>query len=117
MIEAVLVGIGGAVGAVLRYLVGLAVGSTAGRFPIETLTVNVLGSFALGWVTFAPVGGELLLLIGVGTCGAFTTFSSFSVDTVRLVEEERTALAAIYAVSNVTLSVGAVLLGALVPTV
>ncbi|WP_122090018.1 fluoride efflux transporter CrcB [Halalkalicoccus subterraneus] len=117
MIEAVLVGVGGAIGAVLRYLVGLAVGPVSGRFPAETLVVNVVGSFVLGWVTFGPVDGNLSLFVGVGACGAFTTFSSFSVDTVRLVENESAALAAIYAGVNVALSVGAVLAAALVATV
>lgn len=117
MIEAALVGVGGAVGAVLRYLVGFVVGPVAERFPFETLTVNVVGSFVLGLVTFAPVGGDVLLIVGIGACGAFTTFSSFSVDTVRLVENDATALAVIYAVANVVLSVGAVLVAALVTTV
>ncbi|WP_049934368.1 fluoride efflux transporter CrcB [Halalkalicoccus jeotgali] len=116
MIDALLVGMGGATGAVLRYLVGLVVGPRS-EFPLETLTVNVLGSFALGWVTFAGVGERPALLVGVGACGAFTTFSSFSVDTVRLVEDEREALAGVYALSNLLLSVGAVLVGALVATV
>ncbi|MDL5360973.1 CrcB family protein [Halalkalicoccus sp. NIPERK01] len=117
MIEALLVGVGGAVGAVSRYLVGLALGDVEGPFPFETLAVNVVGSFLLGWVTFAGFGEGTLLVVGVGTCGAFTTFSSFSVDTVRLAEDETVVLAAGYALVNLLLSVGGVGLAALVATV
>ncbi|MFC6904398.1 CrcB family protein [Halalkalicoccus tibetensis] len=118
MIEALLVGLGGAVGAVSRYLVGLGVGRFDVRFPYETLFVNVVGSFVLGWVTFAGAGEGALLVVGIGACGAFTTFSSFSVDTTRLVEDGEPVLAVVYALSNVLLATGAVVLARLlVPTV
>ncbi|MEM4780896.1 MAG: CrcB family protein, partial [Halalkalicoccus sp.] len=93
MIEALLVGVGGALGAVGRYLAGLAVGAFDTRFPAETLFVNVLGSFLLGWVVFSGAPDGVFLAAGIGFCGAFTTFSSFSVDTVRLVEDDRVGLA------------------------
>lgn len=114
MIEPLLVGVGGAIGAVCRYLVGIAIG--AGEFPIETLTVNVVGSFTIALVTFAGAGRDMVLIIGVGACGAFTTFSSFSVDTVRLREDGRSILAGGYALANVLLATEAVALAAL-PTV
>ena len=79
-----LVGFGGMVGAVLRYLVAAAVERET--FPVGTLTVNVVGSFVLGFVTFLGVGNDVLLFVGTGACGSFTTFSSFSYDTVRLWE-------------------------------
>jgi CrcB protein len=87
-----LVGTGGAIGALLRYTVGQLVDGES--FPISTLTVNVVGSFVLGLVTFAGVNGSALLLIGTGACGSFTTFSSFSFETVRLWEtgEKRRAV-------------------------
>ncbi|WP_345777011.1 fluoride efflux transporter CrcB [Halorarum salinum] len=71
-------------GAVLRYLVGEYVDVEA--FPLGTLTVNVVGSFVLGLVTFLGAGEDVLLFVGTGVCGSFTTFSSFSFDTVRLWE-------------------------------
>ncbi|WP_224447835.1 fluoride efflux transporter CrcB [Haloprofundus salilacus] len=88
-----LVGTGGAIGALLRYAVGQLVDD--GSFPLSTLTVNVLGSFVLGVVTFAGVGDSALLLVGTGACGSFTTFSSFSFETVRLweMDEKRRAVA------------------------
>lgn len=79
-----LVGLGGAFGAVLRYLVS---DFLAHRdYPVGTITVNVLGSFVLGLVAFGELGGSASLFIGVGGLGAFTTFSSFSYETVRLWE-------------------------------
>jgi CrcB protein len=79
-----LVGTGGAIGALCRHYLGSAVDVEG--FPLGTLTVNVLGSFVLGLVTFAGLGSDLLLFVGTGACGSFTTFSSFSVDTVHLWE-------------------------------
>ena len=79
-----LVGTGGAIGALARHYVAGLVASD--RFPLGTLTVNVLGSFVLGLVTFAGLGDDLLFLVGIGACGSFTTFSSFSFDTVHLWE-------------------------------
>ncbi|MCH7660171.1 MAG: CrcB family protein [Euryarchaeota archaeon] len=116
MIGALLVGVGGAIGAVLRYLVGLSLSALDTRFPFDTLSVNVIGSFVLGWVTFVGAGEGVFLTIGIGACGAFTTFSSFSVDTVRLIEEDKPFLAGGYALSNIVLSVGSIGLAALIAT-
>lgn len=102
----VLVGLGGAVGAVLRYLVGESL--PADPFPWGTLAVNVLGSFALGLVVFGSVGGDAALLVGTGACGAFTTFSSFSVAGVRLWESGERRLAEVHAIGNFVLSAAAV---------
>lgn len=78
------VGTGGAIGAVLRHSVARLV--DVEEFPAGTFAVNVLGSFALGFLTFVGADETLLLLLGTGVCGSFTTFSSFSVETVRLWE-------------------------------
>jgi CrcB protein len=79
-----LVGLGGALGALLRHAVGTYVDTEA--FPLSTLTVNVVGSFALALVTAAGADQRLLLFVGTGVCGSFTTFSSFAFETVRLYE-------------------------------
>jgi len=102
----VLVGVGGAVGAALRYLVGESL--PADPFPWGTLAVNVIGSFALGLIVFGGVGGDAALLVGTGVCGSFTTFSSFSVAAVRLWESGERRLAAVHAVANVAASAAAV---------
>lgn len=77
MNPAIYVGLGGAAGAVARFLLGTRFASP-GR---ATLAVNVLGSFLLGVLTGGAVGGPILLAVGTGFCGAFTTFSSFAVET------------------------------------
>jgi CrcB protein len=86
-----LVGIGGVGGAISRHLVGERIESGTG----DTLAVNVMGSFLLGALLAVPVGDTLVALFGTGFCGAFTTFSSFAFETVRLAEtgERRRALA------------------------
>ncbi len=101
------VALGGAIGAVLRYLTGLAL-----AFPFGTLAVNVVGSFLIGvlWVALADRGAWAALLI-TGVLGGFTTFSAFSLDTLRLVETGRAPMAALYVLASVTLSLGAVALG------
>lgn len=81
---ATLVGLGGAIGALLRYATTRVVAD--GTLPYGTLAVNVVGSFVLGLLTFGGAGGETALLVGVGACGSYTTFSSFAHDTVRLAE-------------------------------
>lgn len=103
---AYLVGTGGAIGAVLRYLVANAVlwwrGPTT--FPTSTLVVNIIGSFVLGLIVFSSAGTDAMLLVGVGACGAFTTYSSFSVQTVRLWEDGMRGYAVVNAVGNLALS-------------
>lgn len=79
-----IVGTGGALGALLRYLVGQRI--DADSLPWATITVNVVGSFVLAALAFAGSSQELVLLLGTGACGSFTTFSSFSFETVRLWE-------------------------------
>jgi CrcB protein len=88
---ALLVVAGAVVGAPLRYLADLLVQSRHDTvFPWGTLTVNAAGSLLLGLVAGAVSGGApawLLTLAGTGFCGAFTTFSTFGFETLRLVED------------------------------
>ena len=100
--EALLISIGGAVGAVSRYLVGQLLGKTS--FPWATLVVNALGSFILGIVLFSDGTSTLQLLVAVGFCGAFTTFSSFSFQTVSLWERDKRILTILNAIGNLVIS-------------
>ena len=103
MTSVISVALGGALGAVLRYAVGLAV-----AFPFGTLAVNVVGSFLIGvvWVVFAARGLQNWLpLVMTGVLGGFTTFSAFSLDTLRLVEGGRIAAAGGYVLASVILSI------------
>ncbi|WP_254525457.1 fluoride efflux transporter CrcB [Natrinema caseinilyticum] len=104
------VGTGGAIGAVFRHWVGRRVSSrvSSARFPLSTLVVNVVGSFVFGLAVFAGAGESLLQLVGTGICGSFTTFSSFSVETVRLYERGDRALAVGNATANLACSLAAI---------
>ena len=103
----VMVALGGAVGSVARYLVGLAAG-----FPFGTLAVNVLGSFAIGILWAAQIDKTSAApLIMVGILGGFTTFSTFSLDVVRLAFEGRAMAAGGYALVSIVLSLAACLAG------
>ncbi len=107
---------GGAVGSALRYLAGVMLPSAAGTFPWPTFVVNVVGSFALGMIAAAATHHDVLsrqqaLLLGTGLCGGFTTFSTFSVESVALFEQHRPDLAALYVGASVICSFGAAWLG------
>jgi|TARA_B110000240_G_scaffold181859_1_gene214169 CrcB protein len=86
-----LVGIGGAIGAMLRYVISDIIPSD--EFPYGTITVNLLGSLILGFMFGAIAADALisqdnLLLFGTGLLGAFTTMSTFAMETVNLSENE-----------------------------
>lgn len=106
-----LVGLGGVAGAVARHLVG----SHVEGDNLDTLAVNVLGSFLLGAIVAAPSSGPvdpITLAVGTGFCGAFTTFSSFAFETVRLVETGSPRRAVANALGTLAAALLAVGLGA-----
>lgn len=113
------VALGGAVGAALRYLVGLGVIRLIGQgfwngFPLAILTVNVIGSFLMGaFVVLAAQRGltHLSPLVMTGLLGGFTTFSAFSLETVTLVERGDYGAAAVYVGLSVVGAVGALMIG------
>jgi fluoride exporter len=106
----------GALGSLARYGVGLAAKIWLGAsFPFGTLAVNLVGSFILALVMTLALSGrvseELRLAIGVGFCGAFTTFSTFELEVQQLIASGRPLEAFGYVVSSLALGFGAVLLG------
>ena len=108
--------VGGAIGAPLRYVVELFVRSRRpGVFPWGTFAVNVAGSLVLGVVVgvvdSVPAPGWLLPLVGVGLCGAFTTFSAFGLETVRLLEEGAWRPAVAYSLGSLVVGLAAVAAG------
>ncbi|QLD86323.1 CrcB family protein [Natronomonas halophila] len=109
LVSALAVGLGGAGGALARYAVGQAI-EGRGR---GTLVVNVLGSFAIGVLLAAGLSETALLAAAVGFCGAFTTFSSFAVETVRLAEDGEGVAAVANAAGTLLLALFAVLAGTL----
>ena len=100
---------GGAVGAVLRYLISLIPFKT--DFPFATLAANLLGALIIGFIagftSFKKVNENIVLLLKTGMCGGFTTFSTFSLESYRLFESGKNALGILY----VILSLSGCLLG------
>ena len=110
ILSILLVAAGGAVGAVLRFCMGQAVVSE--QFPWATFLVNIIGSFLLAFIVFywTDVSGEYRLLLFTGLFGAFTTMSTFTVDTVSMLFDGRTGQALLNFILNPVLCViGAVL--------
>ena len=110
------VALGGAIGAVLRYLAGIGIVRLVGHtaFPLGVLTVNVVGSFAMGlFIGLAAHRGltHLSPLVATGILGGFTTFSAFSLEAVTLYERGALGLAAVYVLGNVVLSILALFAG------
>lgn len=97
-----LVGIGGMIGSLLRYYLGMFTHSWGDYdFPLGTLLINLIGCFVLGWFTNRIVKLKLfhphvLAGFGTGVIGAFTTFSTFSVETVTLIQNNLWASAFLY---------------------
>lgn len=113
------IGLGGALGAITRFLFASGVMRLTGEgLPFGILTVNVIGSFLMGAaVTLFSQHFEdvnLAPLVMTGFLGGFTTFSAFSLDAVNLIESGRVAVAAFYIGGSVGLSILALMLGVMV---
>ena len=108
---------GSAVGGASRYLLGMFVQSRmATPFPVGTLLINIIGSLLLGFIIrwtmeTATVSPEVRGMLTAGFCGGFTTFSAFSFETARLMEDGDYRRAAWYVSASVTLSILATFVG------
>ncbi|NKF50594.1 fluoride efflux transporter CrcB [Shewanella sp. WXL01] len=116
MTNVLFVALGGSIGAVLRYLISLFMLQVFGTsFPFGTLLVNIIGSFLMGVVyalgQISHVSPELKALIGVGMLGALTTFSTFSNETLLLIQEGYWLKGFLNVLLNVTLCLFMVYLG------
>lgn len=111
------IAIGSAAGGVGRYVLSSWVQRlAAGEFPLGTMAVNLLGSFLLGflmrWALEVPtISAEARGMLTIGFCGGFTTFSTFSYETARLLQDGEIGRAGLYVGGSVLLSVGAMFLG------
>ena len=108
------VGAGGFLGSVCRFLISSLPLSERSSFPLLTLAVNFLGAVAIGALAEIPrTSGSLMptlqLFLKTGVCGGFTTFSTFSLETMELLQSGKTGMGILYA----ALSVGCCLLGVL----
>jgi CrcB protein len=109
------VALGSALGGVTRYLLGGLIQRGPG-FPVGTLIINITGSFLVGLfyryaAESALVSPEMRVFLTIGFCGGYTTFSTFSFETVRLLEDGETARALAYVALSVLVSVAAAFLG------
>jgi len=104
-----LIALGGLLGTLLRY--GLVEAWSTAHFPWPTLLVNVAGSGLLGVVTARPTRIQLQRLLAVGFCGGLTTFSTLSLEVVRLLDAGDPGVAAIYVVASLVLGLAAFVAG------
>ncbi|WP_028775132.1 fluoride efflux transporter CrcB [Shewanella waksmanii] len=116
MINVLYVAMGGAIGAVFRYLISiLAISLFGSGFPFGTLIVNVLGSFMMGLIyalgQVSEVSPEIKAMIGVGLLGALTTFSTFSNETLLLIQSAQWIKAFLNIALNLSLCIFMVYLG------
>lgn len=115
MLNCIFVGIGGFVGSVLRYLAGLIPVEPSNGFPVKTLVINILGSFLLGLIAAAAAKNinldpKVVLMLKVGVCGGFTTFSTFAYEAQCLMQSGHTWLALAYVLLSIILGVAAIFL-------
>ncbi len=116
MIECIAVGLGGFIGAVCRYLIGLAPVREGMAFPVKTFIINMIGSFVIGLIAAAAsragiADSRLVLFLKVGICGGFTTFSSFALETGDLIQSGNGGIAFLYVVLSIIGGVAAVFAG------
>lgn len=110
------VAIAGALGAAARFLIERAIARRATTgFPLGTFLVNVSGSLALGFLTglvlYHGLGSVPKTVLGTGFLGAYTTFSTYTYETVRRAEQSEVGIAAVYAIASLIIGVGAAALG------
>jgi CrcB protein len=118
MYPVLLVGIGGALGSIARYLSGVAVGRVwPSSFPLATMLINITGSLIMGlfigWLarTTPAWQADARLFFAIGVLGGFTTLSSFSLDTVVLLERGEVGQAAVYVTVSIAVSIVALFVG------
>jgi CrcB protein len=114
-VTALLVVLGAAVGAPLRYLIDVAIQRRHDSlFPWGTFAVNVTGSFLLGLLAGAALhtSAPVMALLGTGLCGALTTYSTFGYETIRLLQDRARLVAALNVTAGIVAGLGAATAGA-----
>lgn len=116
MLNCLAVGIGGFIGSICRYLIGLIPLKSTGGFPLATLLINIGGAFAIGllaalFLKNPNLDSRLSLMLRVGLCGGFTTFSTFSLESYNLMKNGSWALALLYIALSCTMCIAAVFCG------
>jgi CrcB protein len=109
------VGLLGGAGAIARFMLDGAVAARLrGSFPAGTFAINITGSLLLGLLTGASVGGDALVLAGTATLGAYTTFSTWMLESQRLTEDAYVRAAATNVAASLALGLAAAALGRLI---
>ena len=116
MLKILSIGIGGFIGAILRYGMAEYISLNSGSFyPWGTFSVNLLGAFTIGFLwkalEYVPINADLKALIFVGMIGAFTTFSTFMFETVKLLQDSEYLYALTYLFGSIVFGLVAVYLG------
>lgn len=114
VIKCLIVGIGGFVGSILRYLISLIPMNEKFSFPVKTLVTNVCGAFIIGLIVAVSLkrpdlDPKTTLLIKTGFCGGFTTYSTFALESSDLIGKGQWGMAGTYMILSVILSVLAVI--------
>lgn len=116
MLNCFFVGLGGFVGSILRYLISLIPVKEGTVFPIQTFVINIIGAFCIGLIVslfskYTTLDQRWLLFLKVGLCGGFTTFSTFSMESLNLFQTNHIFLAILYIFLSVVLCIAAVFAG------
>lgn len=115
MLNCLAVGIGGFIGSVLRYLIGLVPVKETVIFPVKTFLINIVGCIAIGCIVGltiknVPLSPRLILLLKVGICGGFTTFSTFALETADLIQTGHGGMACLYAGLSIAVGTGVIVI-------
>ncbi|MBR5800117.1 MAG: fluoride efflux transporter CrcB [Lachnospiraceae bacterium] len=113
MLNILSVGLGGFIGAVCRYLIGLIPVNETLIFPIKTFAINVIGCVVIGIVTVVAAKNTsmnpyMLLFLKVGLCGGFTTFSTFALESANLMKNGNVMISLLYVLGSVLVGVGVI---------
>ncbi len=116
MRAAMIIGLGGFVGAVMRYLLSLLPFAQRSGFPLVTLAINIAGAFFIGIlaglsVKFPGLNNEWMAFLQIGICGGFTTFSTFALESTVLLGGENFSMGLLYIGLSLIIGLGAVWLG------
>ena len=120
MTNCIAVGLGGFIGATLRYLIGLIPVCETTLFPVKTFFINIAGCIAIAFVAMLASKGsipnpKLVLFLKTGICGGFTTFSTFALESATLMKSGHPKVAFLYMLLSILVGVGAIFITDLIP--
>lgn len=113
MLDCLVAGAGGFIGAVLRYLIGLVPVKETMLFPLKTFIINVAGCMAIGYIVIMAaknmsLNPRFILFLKTGVCGGFTTFSTFALETTDLIQGNHTGIAFLYVLFSIVSGVSVI---------